>query len=309
MGTASSSVRTAIDLARRAKARLTAPADALTLDEQIRLGYRALLGREPDEGGAAEFKRRIEAGDIDVNAFLAEIAMSEEFVKRRVPSNLLHYSLHWSRAAFVKSLPPAKRILDLGGSWKWNREGGLVALGYPYRADRVTIVDLPPDDRYESYRSDEVTETVDSPIGPIGYVYRSMTDLSCFEDESFDLVYSGQSIEHVHPHEGKAVIEEVRRVLAPGGVFALDTPNARLTRLQQEGFIDPDHKVEYQPEELDALLEENGMRIIRRLGLNLARHSLERNAFDGDDTASNGGVFWAADDCYLLAYVCERADA
>lgn len=309
MGTASSSVRSAIELARKARARLGgSDGNRLDVDEQIRLGYRALLARDPDEVGFATYKRRLDAGEIDVDTFLAEIAMSEEFVKRKVPSNLLHFSLHWSRSAFVKSLPPAKRILDLGGSWKWNRDGGLHALGYPYVAESVTIVDLPPDDRHESYRSDEVRETVRSPIGPLSYVYRSMTDLTCFDDESFDLVYSGQSIEHVRPDEAKVVVDEVRRLLAPGGVFALDTPNARLTRLQQEGFIDPDHKVEYQPRELDALLTDGGLRIIRRLGLNLARHSLEKGEFDGGDTASHGGVYWAADECYLLAYVCERPE-
>ena len=42
--------------------------------------------------------------------------------------------------------------------------------------------------------------------------------------------------------------------LRPGGYFALDTPNGRLTRLQQADFIDPDHKIEYTFEQLFAKL-------------------------------------------------------
>ena len=58
--------------------------------------------------------------------------------------------------------------------------------------------------------------------------------------EFFDLVYSGQSIEHVTPSDADIVIKEVARVLRPGGWFALDTPNARVTRVQQPDLIDPD---------------------------------------------------------------------
>jgi SAM-dependent methyltransferase len=46
-----------------------------------------------------------------------------------------------------------------------------------------------------------------------------------FPDGTFDLVYSFHALEHIgHPEEALA---EIRRVLAPGGVFALGTPNKR----------------------------------------------------------------------------------
>src|SRR5262249_30068877 len=41
----------------------------------------------------------------------------------------------------------------------------------------------------------------------------------------YDLVISSQVLEHLHPEDVPAHLRAVRRVLAPGGVFALDTPN------------------------------------------------------------------------------------
>src|SRR5438445_210082 len=81
--------------------------------------------------------------------------------------------------------------------------------------------------------------------GPIRYPYQSMTDLTGIDSGTVDLVYSGQSIEHVTEADGDVVLREVARVLRVGGWFAVDTPNGRATRAQQADFIDPDHEVEY----------------------------------------------------------------
>ena len=50
------------------------------------------------------------------------------------------------------------------------------------------------------------------------------------------------------------MLSEVRRVLRPGGYLGLDTPNARVTRLQQAEFIDPDHEHEYTDAEMQGKL-------------------------------------------------------
>ena len=50
-------------------------------------------------------------------------------------------------------------------------------------------------------------------------------------------------------------------MLRPRGYLALDTPNARVTRLMQDGFIDPDHKIEYTAEQLATKLENAGFTI------------------------------------------------
>lgn len=48
-----------------------------------------------------------------------------------------------------------------------------------------------------------------------------------FEDGSFDLVFSQQVLEHLHPDDVPLHLREAYRVLAPGGILAVETPNRR----------------------------------------------------------------------------------
>jgi SAM-dependent methyltransferase len=68
-----------------------------------------------------------------------------------------------------------------------------------------------------------------------------------FEDDSYPSVLSLHSIEHVpDPERG---IAEIARVLEPGGVAVIATPN-RLTFGRPDEIIDPYHYVEFDPREL-----------------------------------------------------------
>jgi SAM-dependent methyltransferase len=212
-----------------------------------------------------------------------------------------------SRCEFIVGLPRARTILDIGGGDVNHAEGALVAMGYPYPFDALTIIDLPDDERHPLYRSSEHS-IVQTRLGPVTYRYHSMSDLSSYPDESFDLIYSGQSIEHVSEHEADHVIREVRRVLRRGGHFAFDTPNGRITRMQQAAFIDPDHEVEYTAADLDEKLRVAAFEVIDRKGLNYAGEAAHRGVFDFDEAARNRGVFSEAEDCYLLAYLCRKPD-
>jgi SAM-dependent methyltransferase len=73
-----------------------------------------------------------------------------------------------------------------------------------------------------------------------------------FGDGSFASVLSVQSIEHVPDH--RHVLEEVRRVLEPGGGAIFVTPN-RLTFARPDEIIDPYHYAEYDRGELRAACE------------------------------------------------------
>lgn len=78
-----------------------------------------------------------------------------------------------------------------------------------------------------------------------------------FEDESFDAVVTFETIEHVH--DGRGFLDEMKRVLRPGGTLICSTPNVAWT-------AHPDYHVhEYEPEEFFALVE-------RELG-NVERHA------------------------------------
>ncbi|MGH8988623.1 MAG: class I SAM-dependent methyltransferase [Acidimicrobiales bacterium] len=272
----------------------------------VETGYRAVLQRPPDPWGRRDFLGRFRAGNLTIERFGRELLDSPEFERVRATPSLVH-SLHHSRCAFVRSLPPARRILDLGGTNLQHEHGAMVTMGYPYEFDELVIVDLHPDERHPLYNRGGVRNDVESSQGRIVYAYHSMADLSRYADESFDLVYSGQSIEHVGVDVADTVLAGAFRVLRRGGLLALDTPNALLTRLQQDELIDPDHKHEYTPEELETKLVRAGFDVVERKGLNLGLQSARKRCFDVREVAENVGVFADPEACYLLATVCRKS--
>jgi hypothetical protein len=278
----------------------------LPYERSVSMAYNVMLRRDPDPYGRADFVNRLKTGVITRDHMVEELRGSEEYVTVARFRHALSHSLHAGRCAFVQSLPKADRILDLGGTHQWHDRGALVGMGYPYPFSELVIVDLPADERHPIYRAMADQREVLTPLGPVRYHYGSMVDLSAFADGTFDLVYSGQSIEHVSESDCDLVLREVRRVLRPGGCFALDTPNARVTRLQQAAFIDPDHKIEYTVEQLAAKLADAGFTITELKGLNYAGSSLAAAEFSVEDVAGHVGVYAQARDCYLMTFLCRN---
>ncbi|HVA74657.1 MAG TPA: methyltransferase domain-containing protein [Acidimicrobiales bacterium] len=303
-------VRTAQQMPSRVRRRIT-HADgyfaSLGHRRMVEVAYEIVLGRPADPVGRETALSMLGTGSWSPSEMISWLMGSGEFRRNRhFTGRTLGPSLHSSRCEFVRSLPAARNILDLGGTDLASPEGAMVTMGYPYRFETLTIVDLPPDERHEIYRADLHADPVKTWLGPVYYRYHSMTDLSGFADASVDLVYSGQSIEHVPPAEGRKVVKSVYRVLEPGGYFALDTPNGRVTRVQQPQFIDPDHKVEYTLEELLELVTSAGFEIADCKGTNLATDSVASGRFDADEVAGNSGLYSRAEDCYLLCVVARK---
>jgi SAM-dependent methyltransferase len=71
-----------------------------------------------------------------------------------------------------------------------------------------------------------------------------------YADAAFDAVVSLQVIEHLHSPQD--FLAECARVLAPGGVLIISTPN-RLT-FSPDGMRNPFHTFEFSPEELRATI-------------------------------------------------------
>ncbi len=272
----------------------------------LRLTYQIMLGREPDPVGTQFFLSNVNAGNLQIGDIPQAIRGSEEFQNLGFSGNMLGFSIHAGRSQFIRGLPKAARIVDLGGTHQGRREGAMYWLGYPYHFDELTVVDLHPDDRHVIYQSERNPDLVETDRGPVRYQYHSMTDLSAFDDASVDLVYSGQSFEHVTPADGQIVLKEAMRILRPGGHLAIDTPNSRVTRIQQAAFIDPDHKVEYSYPELRTLLTAAGFEITSEKGLNLAERTVSSGVFDADEVARHTGLFDQLEDCYILCVVSRK---
>jgi SAM-dependent methyltransferase len=273
--------------------------------EVLDLVYELVLGREPDATGTQDYLEGLRVGAITPQELTRRTVASGEWWTV-TPFPDLVQSLHFSRMLFVRSLPPAKRILDLGGTSVGTPTGALVLMGYPYPFDDLVVIDLPSEEREEHYRDAASHEVMQTSLGPVRFRYHSMADLSEYADGSVDLVFSGQSIEHVPVDVADTVLAEARRVLRPGGYLGLDTPNARVTRLQQDDLIDADHEHEYTDAELRAKLVAAGFEVEGAWGLNHAGPSLAAGVFDIDHVATARGVFHQIDECYLLAYLCRK---
>lgn len=274
----------------------------LSNDVFVDLCYAYFLRRAADEEGRAHYLSRLRDG-ADRTTILDAFIGSGEFHGAKATG--MGGALHASRILWVKSLPMARTIVDLGGAARGCAQGALLVMGYPYPFDALHIVDLPLEQRHALYAEgyEVYQEPIDTPTGRVRYVYTSMTDLSRFADGSVDLVNSGQTIEHLTPEDCRRMLAEVRRILKPDGYFSVDTPNGRATRLQQEAFIDPDHKIEYRHTELLELIESVGFDCVTAKGLNLMRGSFERGVFSQDEVIENVGLFDDIEHCYLLAYV------
>jgi SAM-dependent methyltransferase len=310
-------LRATVDSARRARQQLRHTASTLNflrgrssfLDlpdgTAIRLAYNVLLDREPDTHGLETYEEWLRSR-MTRQDMVASIRGSDEF-SQFTAFRELGPSIHYGRGVFVRSLPRAGQILDLGGSSSFHAAGAMVAFGYPYPFEELVIVELPADERHAHYQDVLEGDSVQTHLGPVSFRYHSMTDLGGIPDGSFDLVYSGQSIEHVHEDEADKLLAEVHRVLRPGGAFAFDTPNGAVCRLHQDEFIDPDHKVEYTHAEISAKVVQAGFRIARQHGLNHAGPSVDAGRFDSVETARRWGLFDDVERCYILAYVCVPA--
>jgi SAM-dependent methyltransferase len=76
-----------------------------------------------------------------------------------------------------------------------------------------------------------------------------------FADESFDIVTSFETLEHL---DGRATfLSELKRVLRKDGLLILSTPNANYTKPVNGKPSNPFHIFEYKPEELRSELEKH----------------------------------------------------
>ena len=283
----------------------TVPFRYLPPRQSVRMAFNVVLDREPDAAGGAEYTSKLARGELSRHGVAQALAHSEEF-RRQVPIDDVLLSMHVSRCAFVAGLPRAARILDLGGTHQGMADGAFVHLGYPYRFERLVVVDLPVHERHEIYQRGSRGATVLSELGPVEFAFHSMVDLSPYADGSFDLVYSGQSMEHVTEADGDTVLREVFRVLTPGGWFCLDTPNGPVWRLRSPELMNDDHKVEYGAEELRRKVESCGFEVAEAKGLNLMQGGVAAGLFDEREASAHPGVYAAGEDCLLLALVARK---
>ncbi len=250
---------------------------------------------------------RLTKKEITSFQYLVELTTSPDFLKRLGNKSLEShlYLIHSARIKLVSSLlPQADRILDLGGA-----NGSIYQMGYPYTFKEITVVDLPPEKRTEMYKHLVMKPKI-TPNGIIKTHFGDMCDLSFLEDNSIDMVWSGESIEHITKKEAKKMLSEVRRVLKPDGFFCLDTPNRLVTSIHLQGsgknFIHPEHKIEYEPAELVKMLKRAGFRIIESRGICEMDKTIAKNSIDYKDFVFGNPLPEKLETAYMQYYCCTK---
>jgi SAM-dependent methyltransferase len=272
-------------------------------------GFRISLDRAPRPEEEKTYTAALMAGRLSPSEFLSELTKSVEYAERGGPrqASPLHY-LHAARVMMVKMLPKAETIVDLGGGAHETPVGAMVLMGYPYEFDTLTIVEPPQAARHDLYKNLAPGDPVefDTGRGLVKYLYTSLGDLSAVPSGSVDLVFSGESFEHVTREEGERVLAETRRMLKPTGSFCFDTPNRAVTRTQvgDREFINPDHKYEYTHSEMTDLLRRHGLEIVEQKGITWCPTARRTGRFDLGEMIANVGLYDDVEDCYLLYYRC-----
>jgi len=254
------------------------------------MAYWVIFEREADSDGlegwlnelntgasrATVIKKMVEAHEFQ-QRLTGEEGGNHGFTEENINS-MLDNKLHSARMKMVRTLlPPANAILDLGGYSASDQRGALLQLGYPHLPENLYIRDFPPDKMM--FPGPEWPIKVKHQNCNIEYVYGSMTDLSCFQESSFDLVWSGESIEHITTEEAEQLFDQVYKLLKSGGKFALDTPNRKATQLQfPNNYIHPEHKLEYYFDDLCKLLEKHNFKIVDTKGIIDLSQSIETSS-------------------------------
>ena len=210
--------------------------------------------------------------------------------------------IHEARINMVKSfLPAGKIILDLGGA-----NCPLYKMGYTHKFEKLTLIDLPPDQRHDFYKDILIDDNC--PLGEVFVRYTDMTTLEGVEDSSVDLVWSGQSIEHVPELDGSRMCQEAFRVLKKGGSFCLDTPNGIITKLHAatvgNEFIHPEHYIEYSPNKLKNILQESGFTIKQMLGICEMPKTAKTGVFHYEDFIEADQFSENVNESYIQFFKC-----
>ena len=127
------------------------------------------------------------------------------------------------------------------------------------------------------------------------------------QNQEFDLIFMGQVIEHIQPAAIPEVLAWIRDHLANEGRFIFDTPNRKLTAIQNPaGYIDDDHKIEYTPRQLRKKLSNAGLRVVDETGLLPMPQTLNSGCFNPLETYEQPLLSPHVEEGYLFAFACTQ---
>ncbi len=140
--------------------------------------------------------------------------------------------------------PSPCMILDVGG------RKSPYTIGVP---GRITVIDLPRESEVQNALNLGITDAIAGEVTERrsnidAFIFGDMTK-NDIPDNSYDVIVSVEVLEHVE--EDELFLDQVRRVLKPGGCFLMTTPNGDYVENKN-----PDHKRHYKRAQLAKLLED-----------------------------------------------------
>jgi len=169
----------------------------------LRVAHAAQTGNEgPDDQSPVSAERGDPAGTSAAGTYAAgyfETRLAQDANREKVWRHLCRYLSKWVGADDA--------VLELGAGW--------CDFSNHVTAGRVVAMDL-----------DSTVERAAAPH--VEAVVGDSTDLSRFDDESFDVVFASNLLEHLERPQSDRLLAGARRVLRPGGRLLLMQPNFRL---------------------------------------------------------------------------------
>lgn len=275
-------------------------------EDLVKLAYLVLLRRKIDEGALRYWQQRIEFKSFYYFELLDGIYSSVEFAMNRVDFMGL---LHRGRQKWCKSLGKFDYVFDIGGSSANIDMGALIELGYSYRPKEIIIFDLPEEEQYWGKPKFPQDRDYIFEWGTIKYEHGHIEDIYNYKslgNKQFNLIYMGQTIEHIHKDKLKIVLKWIKEHLRHDGKFIFDTPNRAITSIQSPTqYIDSDHKYEYTPVEMEKILSQAGFIVVKKTGILYMPETLASGKFNPTEVINYNLLSTTAEASYVFAFECQ----
>jgi SAM-dependent methyltransferase len=279
-------------------------------EDYVKLAYLVLLQRKIDDVGLSYWRQKIEAKTFTQKELLDNLWNSPEFIMHyKIPFSDM---LHQGRQSWCSALERFEYILDIGGSSPNIAMGALIELGYQHRPTEITIFDLPEDKQYWGKPKFPQDKDYHFDWGTLQYVHGFVENIYDYEElneKKFDLIYMGQTIEHIQVDKLELVFKWIREHLREEGKFIFDTPNRDITKIQMpDKYIDEDHKYEYTPDEMEALLNKNKLKVVKKTGILEMSDTLTSQKFNPLEVYETKVINNLPERSYVFAFECVSVD-